>query len=156
MKRIYFPTTAGDQCDSRFEAKMVQSLIDRGIAYEFHPEEREYSSSVRGGFCPECGSNSVRQGRLYTPDVKLLTTGVLVEIKGKFTPRNRNLMTQFIKAYSGTVAFCFMADNKLSPGSRTRYTGWAARLKCASAVKEIPDWWADPAYWTTLQQESDQ
>lgn len=121
---------------------MVQSLIDRSILYEFHPEEREYSSTVRGGFCPSCGSNSVRQGRLYTPDVRLYPSGRLVEIKGKFTAKNRNLMTQFIKGYNGTISFCFMADNKLAPTSKTRYTSWAMRLGCESAVKQIPYEWS--------------
>jgi len=150
-KRVYFPTTNGDKCDSRFERDMVQTLIDRGIPYEFHPDQREYSSAVRGGFCPSCGSNSVRQGRLYRTDVILTDTGVMVEIKGKFTPHNRNLMTEFLRTYNGPVAFCFMADNKLSKASRTRYTGWATKLRCPSAVKEIPDWWADPTYWRTKE-----
>ena len=144
---LKFVSKKGDRCDSQYERDVADSLFARGISYEHQPGPYEYSTPVVGGFCADCDSNNVRQGRSYTPDFMLIPSGRLVEAKGKFLAHQRGLLTHFIRSRStkAVLSFVFMRDNYINrKTSRTRLTGWATKQKCESAVGiHIPKEWAN-------------
>lgn len=143
-----YPSLAGDQCASKYERDVINSLISRGVDYVYEPGEYRYHTPIRGGFCRHCmtkRSDSVRQARTYVPDILLRGSGRIVECKGYFPAPNRAKMSCFVKANRGIlkVAFAFMADRKLSKSSTTRYGAWATKLGCEHIIgTEIPESWA--------------
>jgi hypothetical protein len=145
MSKVYI-TKKGDRADSMYERDVADSLFDRGIEYEQHPGQWEYSTPVKGGYCKDCDSNNVRQGRLYTPDFRLYPSGIIVEAKGKFLAPKRNQMACFLKSVRGilTVRFIFMRNNPYGMAKpRKRFTDWARINGIESAVGiEIPEEWA--------------
>lgn len=136
-------TSTGIVCDSKYEKQCIQSLIDRGIKFSYHPETREYSSRVRMAWCADCESRNVRQGRKYTTDVELHPSRVWVECKGKFPPKERNLMDQFLKQTTETVRFAFQRDNRLTKGKPKRYSDWCREREIEFVIgTEIPAEWS--------------
>jgi hypothetical protein len=141
-----YPTSNGDKCASQYECDVVQSLIDRGLPYEYEPVKLEYETNIVKGLCKQCGAEGrdVVQRRTYTPDLRL-PNGIIVEVKGKFTAPKRNLMRQLVKSNPDIdLRFIFMRDNFYGgrKGTRRRYTGWAHTQGCVAVVgTEIPAEW---------------
>jgi hypothetical protein len=137
-------TEAGDKCDSDYERLIIDNLITRGVEYEFHPGPYEYSRPVRGGFCLDCDSNNVAKGSLYTPDLRLLSSNVIIELKGgSMTGPSRGRLKDFCKyGEIDDLHFLFRDNRTIYTGSKTRHVRWAERMGCTTAVgMEVPESW---------------
>lgn len=145
--KVYY-NDRGERCASKHELDVTNSLIARGISYVWQPGPFEYSTPVRGGFCTSCDGSAVRQGRLYTPDLELLPSGLLVEIKGRWGGQQyahkRGNMRHFVKQSTREIAFVFSNNGLISKYSKTRNLDWAKSIGCKAIVgTEIPEEWAN-------------
>lgn len=80
--------------------------------------------------------------RTYTPDV-ILTNGIVIEIKGLFTPSDRRKHLK-IKKQHPELDIRFVFENsrrKLRKGSKTSYADWCTRYGFRYYDKEIPEDW---------------
>jgi hypothetical protein len=137
-----YKSSAGDNCDSLFEVKVIEDLIRRKVSYVHHPDPIPYHRPVLGGFCLVCDSNEVRKGALYQPDLFLVESGRYVELKGgTMTQESRGRLVHLMQS-GQELSFLFARDNRLSRGSRTKYSQWAARHKAPWAIGDsIPEEW---------------
>lgn len=111
---------------SKFEAVVAASLTKRGMEYSYESKELPYQLQ-----------------NIYTPDF-FLANGVVVEVKGLFSPEDRRKMVA-VKSQHPKVdlRICFMdARKKLSkaPGSIT-YGQWATRHGFVWSSGRIPTEW---------------
>ena len=128
-----FPTKNGDKCDSDYERGIIDDLIERGIEYGYERRIGEdekfkiaYATPVTNGHCEACGTNGrpVVQRRSYTPDIHL-PSGVIVEVKGKFTPAKRTLMRHAVRCNPDLdIRFILMADTWLTKRKARRLSDW--------------------------------
>ena len=132
----------GDKCDSDFEVLVVDDLIARGIAYEFHPGPFVYNRACIGGYCLDCDSNNVRRGAMYTPDLYLPDSDIYVELKGgSMTQASRGRLADFCRTGEVPIRFLFR-DNRKIRGTKSRHLEWAKKQKCIAAVgTAIPENW---------------
>jgi hypothetical protein len=146
-RKVYI-SEGGDECDSQYEVDVVNDLIERGVEYEYHPGPYEYSRPARGGFCLDCDSNNVRKGALYEPDLRIIRTGVIIELKGgSITSSSRGRLRDFVR--NGTLPnpnplhFMFR-DNRIIKGLRNkrRHRDWADSLGCPVHIgMTVPKEW---------------
>ncbi len=151
-KKVYHLSHNGDKCDSKYERDVVDSLIERGIRYEFKPEQMPYEFPIQGGYCPQCFADEVLQHRLFGPDLILRDSGVPVEIKGKWSgqgyPHKRNLATYVMRKYPYQIAWIFTRDSRIAYNSKTTNTMWAHKYRAIDAATgiHIPERWASPDF----------
>lgn len=135
-------TSTGVRCDSGFECRVVQSLIDRGGRFEYQPPALSYRTRVRSAECANCGGVEAYQRRTYTPDLRL-ADGSYVEIKGHLKPQNRSFLKQVLICNPDIkLRFVFQRDN-IYGTTRSRYTDWAKSLGCECAVGVLPESWSE-------------
>jgi hypothetical protein len=104
----------------------AQRLDELGVAYEYEAFQLEYYVPVQAAYCAGCGDSEVYKRGWYKPDFWLPDYGLLVETKGKFTSRDRTKMQAVVAAHpEERIVLVFMADNKLSKQSTTRYSTWS-------------------------------
>ena len=80
---------------SGYEYKVRDTLTAAGIDFEYESLVLEYTSTVRGGICKDCGSRKVGKKRKYTPDFIITRgdcTALIVEAKGRFTSTDLSKM----------------------------------------------------------------
>ena len=110
---------------SNFEAKVAESLDRQGIVWTYESEQWEYEYDIRKAKCAECGSTEVRQIRTYTPDFILPDLGIVLEVKGKFTSKDRTKHLAIQETYPDTdLRFVFQRDNWLTSKKKKTYTEW--------------------------------
>lgn len=126
---------------SEYERRQARRLELHGVVYEYEKRQLRFSEPIQGGVCPQCGSNEVRKGRLYTPDFYFPETGIFVETKGRFTSADRTKMINVIKDSLEDVRMVFMADNLVRRGGKMRYSRWAELKGIQYAVGDIPLEW---------------
>ncbi len=129
---------------SKFEAKVAARLYSLGVKFGYETEELEYSSTVRGGVCKDCGSRSVLKKRIYTPDFIITTkkgkVKVYVEAKGRFTSQDRSKMLDVLKAHPGiTLVMLFQRDNKID--AKRKYSDWCIKNKINYCIGEVESKW---------------
>lgn len=98
----------------------------RGLAYEYEPKDAHLQYMLE-----------------YIPDFRL-PNGIIVEAKGFFDATDRTKMLRVKQANpTADIRFIFMADNKINPKSKTRYTDWCKKHGFLCHVgKSIPEsWW---------------
>ena len=110
---------------SRFEERLALGLQKRGVDFSYETER--FSFTVV---------------RHYTPDF-FLANGVLIEVKGYFTPADR---TKHLKVREANptldIRFCFQnAKNKLNKKSKTSYSDWCDKHGFQWCEKVIPEEW---------------
>lgn len=143
-----YTTLRGQLCDSKFEVAVLNSLDARDISYIYQPGKFEYASKVKNAFCRTCEAHGydsdVVQGRFYTPDLELIPSGMLVEIKGYMDAHTRRLLKEFVTSTKRKFGFVFQTDKRLVKTRETRYTDWAKKLTQHVAVgRHIPEEWAN-------------
>jgi hypothetical protein len=133
----------GDKCDSEYEVLIVDDLIERGIAYEFHPGPFVYNRPVRGGYCLDCDANNVRKGATYTPDLFLPDSDIYIELKGgSMTQASRGRLADFCRTGEVKIRFLFRDNRKIYRGSKTYHVPWAEKQGCIAAVgMAVPEGW---------------
>lgn len=116
-------------CRSGFEARVADSLDERGIEYGYESVHIEYH----------------RKPNRYTPDWAL-PNGVLVESKGRFTAADRSKIL-LVKMQNPDIdlRMLFQApNNRISPKSKTTYAIWCEKHGIPWAKgPEIPQEWID-------------
>lgn len=112
---------------SAFEQRTVKSLQDRGVKFEYESLEIKY-----------------RTEHVYTPDI-VLPNGVIIELKGYFTPRDRTLHKAVKKQHPKLdIRFVFMSSkNKIHSKASTTYGDWCSKNGFRYADKVIPQEWID-------------
>ena len=110
-------TKSGGRVTSRsgFERKVMSNLTKSGIKYRYEPYSLTYAVPARDG--------------KYNPDLEfgdaIQGCGFLVEIKGKFTSKDRTKHLGVRKANPGVeVRFLFQRDNWLTSKHKKRYSDW--------------------------------
>lgn len=115
---------------SGFEKRLAEFLDKKNVEYEYEKVKVKY-------VVPE----SVHT---YTPDFRL-PNGVIIEVKGRFTPADRKKMSLAIEQNPDLdIRLLFMLNNTLSRASKTTYVDWCTKrgIKChVSRQGEIPDEW---------------
>ena len=125
---------------SGYEQRVLDDLTERGYDYEYEPIKISWSERLRNGRCTQCGGQEVEQLRTYTPDVRIGKR--LVEIKGRFTGRNRTVLLGVRRTGAEAVNhILFQRDNPFGK-RRTLYSEWATARGFVWAVgEEIPEAW---------------
>lgn len=144
MSRYRTHTTArGIQVRSGFERKVLENLDARGVYYEYEPYSYNWFERIPRALCGECGAVAYAE-RWYTPDVHL-GAEVFVEVKGKFTAKDRKIALGVREAHPEVeIRFLFQRDNTLSKASSTRYSGWCSAngfLHRVNSDGVIPEEW---------------
>ena len=126
MARIFY-TQNGDKCDSDYERAIIDDLIDRGVSYEYESKAArfDYATPVTNGSCEACGERGKRvvQRRYRTLDIYLPDSGVIVEVKGRFTATNRTYMRHIVRCNpDADIRMIFMADAWQTKAHKRRYT----------------------------------
>lgn len=81
----------------------------------------------------------------YKPDF-VLPNGIFIETKGRFTGPDRAKHLLVRKQHPELdIRLLFMSNNKLHPGSKTRYLDWAEKNGFKAAVGDVPQEWLDEA-----------
>ena len=114
---------------SGLEEEVGADLAERGVEFEFEQLVVRYEVPVRRA--------------RYTPDFRLLRTGILVETKGRFTAADRRKHLQVRESNPDLdIRFVFQNPNaKLYKGSKTTYAQWCDRHGFIWAAKRIPEEW---------------
>lgn len=81
--------------------------------------------------------------RRYTPDLKIKSNGIYIELKGKFDAANRSAMEDFLGGSPGIdLRFVFMRDNWITGKHKSKYSDWCKKLGVQYYIGErIPDVW---------------
>jgi hypothetical protein len=110
---------------STFEDRLAQQMNAKGLAYKYEPKDEHL------GYMLE-----------YIPDF-VLPNGIIVEAKGWFDSTDRTKMLRVKQANpERDIRFCFMANNKINPKSKMRYSDWCEKHGFQWCLKEIPEeWW---------------
>lgn len=111
---------------STFEATLVSNMEASCLPFEYEPKDAHL------GYMLE-----------YIPDFRL-PNGILVEAKGFFDSTDRTKMLRVKQANPGAdIRFIFMADNKINPKSKLRYSDWCKKHGFPCHIgKSIPaEWW---------------
>lgn len=111
---------------STFEDSLTRDMEVRGLQFEYEPKDGHL------GYMLE-----------YFPDFRL-PNGILVEAKGFFDSTDRTKMLRVKMANpEADIRFVFMANNKLNPKSKSRYSDWCEKHGFQWFVgRSIPEgWW---------------
>ena len=114
---------------SGLEQDNAELLEEMGIPYEYEKERITYVDKVK----------------TYTPDIKILSSGILIETKGRFTTydRKKHLLIQRQNPFLD-IRFVFSNPNsKLYKGSKSTYASWCEKNGFMYAKKSIPKEWID-------------
>lgn len=128
---------------SGLERRVAQSLKDRGIEFDYEARKYKWRDEFRNAQCEKCGSRDVIQERSYTPDF-FLRNGVVVEVKGRLTRRDRKVLLGVRKNNPDLdLRLVFDKDNRIGKDAKSRYSDWAERY----GFKWSLDGWI-PNEWT--------
>ena len=135
-------TKKGRKVRSKLEAKVLDQLDKEKIEYEYEQSRLEWFDTITGARCLDCGSKRLTKRRMYLPDL-VFRNGTIIEVKGKFTARDRRLAEGIKRQYPNLdFRLVFDRDNKLAKSSTTRYSGWCKSREIPCVFKgTIPESW---------------
>ena len=112
---------------SGLEERVSEELDKSGVKYEYETQKIKYR---------------VEEDRTYTPDF-ILTNGIIVETKGRFTTADRKKHLLIQKQHPLLdIRFVFQNSRaKLYKGSKTTYGEWCDKWGFMYADKSIPEEW---------------
>lgn len=115
---------------SGLEEKVAQSLIQRGVVYEYEAIKIPYTIPA--------------SPHRYTPDF-ILSNGVVVETKGRFLSDDRYKHLLIREQHPDIdIRFVFSsASTKIGTGAKTTVAQWCDKYGFKWAVKNIPQVWLD-------------
>lgn len=122
------------------------NLTQRGIKYEYEPKTFKYTKAVMAGVCLDCGGRKVGQHKRYRPDFYFPDHGFWIEFKGNLDSRDRTKLIAVLREHPELdLRIVFLADNKLSRLSDTRYSEWAKANNFVHHFgRYAPDEWFAP------------
>lgn len=127
---------------SGYEYQIRDDLTARDIAFGYESEVLEYTSTVRGGVCRDCGSKKIGKLRKYTPDfvIPRAQGKLIVEAKGRLTSTDRSKMRD-VKREHPELDIRFMFQNR-SLKEQVAVATWCTKFNFLYAFgTEIPDSW---------------
>ena len=85
----------------------------------------------------------VSETRTYTPDIQILSKGIIIETKGRFLPSDRKKHLLIKEQYPELdIRFVFSNPNaKIRKGSKTSYADWCDKHGFLYAQEVIPTEW---------------
>ena len=125
---------------SGLEEAVAKQLEDAEVNYQYEPWKIPYMVPATE--------------HKYTIDF-VLSNGILVETKGRFTVEDRKKHLYIQKQYPELdIRFVFTNPNtKINKRSKTSYADWCAKHGFQFAKKFIPkEWLEEEANWRSLQQ----
>jgi len=127
---------------SQLEKRVCNNLRNRRIPFDYEPYKLSYTTEVKTATCAKCGHNVALKQRNYTPDL-VLSNGIVIEIKGKFTGEMRTKMLAVRRCNPELdIRMLFQADNWLTRKKATRYSDWCERNGFIYHVGEqVPSEW---------------
>ena len=130
---------------SYYEYQISIDLTKRGIEWEYEGTKYTYHLTTRRGFCPDCGSKGTKEAHTYTPDWYLPDSDIVIESKGRFTGKDRNIQKAMLEEHPElNIKMLFLYDNKLSKSSKTKYSQWCDKYEIDYHVSKegiIPERW---------------
>lgn len=126
---------------SKFEYHIGSLLAKEGISFTYETLSLGYTKKVRGR-CTKCHSyGTTVSDHTYTPDF-IISNGVVVETKGRFTAEDRAKMVSIKEKHPHLdIRMLFMSNNKISKVSKTRYSDWCKKNGYKYAIKTVPKEW---------------
>lgn len=126
---------------SNFERSIAANLRKRGVKFQFEPHKLCYWKKKTGGVCRVCGAKDVFTKHKYLPDF-LLSNGVYIEAKGKFTAPNRTKMLAVRDSNPKLdIRMLFMKDNWITTKHKHRYSDWCEKNGFEFAFMKVPEEW---------------
>ena len=112
---------------SKYEEDVCSKLTKSKIPFEYETINLYYE---------------ITEQRKYIPDV-ILPNGIVIELKGRFTAKDRKKMLLVIKQHPELdIRMVFMRPkNKLNKNSSTTYAQWCDKNNIKWADKYIPTEW---------------
>ena len=121
---------------SKFEDRIAKELDDAGVNYTYETYSYEYQEPLRKNLaeCGDCGSSNLLRTGWYTPDF-FLSTGIIIETKGRFTAADRRKHLAVREAHpKERIVMLFMSDNKIHKNNTTRYSDWCMEHNIEYAI----------------------
>jgi hypothetical protein len=131
---------SSDPYKSKYERRVANQLKKLKVKFKYEPDHFKYEERLRtNARCASCGERDIRCGRRYTPDFRIESNGSYIETKGKWTTKDRHKMIAVIQAHPDkTFRMLFMANNKISKMSKTRYSDFCTVNGIEYAIGEVP------------------
>ena len=132
----------GDELRSGLEAKIATQLINDKVDYTYETESFMWLERLPRAQCTHCGSKkSCFVERSYTPDF-FLPNGVILEVKGKFTSRDRKIAAAMKEQYPDLdIRMVFEKDNWLNKNHKNRYSDWCKSKGIDYCLMKVPESW---------------
>lgn len=113
---------------SGLEEKIAESLLEKKVEFEYEKVKIHWL---------DCAD------RTYTPDFLILSNGIIIETKGRFTTSDRRKHKEIKFQYPEyDIRFVFSnSRSKLYKGSKSSYADWCDKNGFLYADKDIPDAW---------------
>lgn len=114
-------------CRSSYEARVKKHLKEKEVRFTYETLKIPYTIT-----------------HTYKPDF-ILSNGIIVEAKGLFLPEDRTKHLK-VKEQHPTldIRFLFMKDQRISRGSKTKYSDWCKKHGFKYAIGEhIPQAWIE-------------
>ncbi len=115
----------GYEFRSGLELEVAKLLAQHSCEYQYENMRIPYWVKPRGGMCRDCSSHNVVVKRDYTPDFYLPDTNVIVEVKGKFTAKDRKKHAAIKEQLPlHDIRMWFSRDDKLHKNTDKRNSDW--------------------------------
>lgn len=123
---------------SKFEARVAKQLKESGCPWEYESQTIYYVEPSKV--------------RRYIPDILLLNSGILIEVKGLLTIEDRKKMILVKQQWPDLdIRFAFMrSKNTISKKSKTTYAMWADKNGFPYCDIQIPATWLS---WANTKEE---
>ena len=133
----------GNTYRSKYELNIAKDLYEKKVRFKYEWTELLYQVAVTGMECKECSSKKITRKSIYIPDFLIVRTGVVVEAKGKFTPKDRKKMLAVIERHPDLdIRMLFYSNNWITTSHKNRYSDWCESNNIKYAVsRTIPDDW---------------
>ena len=130
MVRHFKPRTLVGRYRSKSEERVAGHLNELGVAYDYEPKDGKVSYSIE-------------RTAYYLPDFVLKDSGIILEVKGYFSPSDRAKYLRIRKSNPFIdIRFVFdRATTKISKTSKTTYAQWADKNGFDWCEKVIPPTW---------------
>lgn len=124
--------------------EVAEMLRLQEAKFDYEKESFPWLETVPNAYCPSCGQPAVAR-RSYTPDF-FLDNGVIIEAKGRFTPKDRKIALAMKSKLGDAYKMVFQFNNKLSRKSKTRYSEWCEKHEIDFAIRQVPERWSHELY----------
>jgi hypothetical protein len=126
--------TKRSELRSGYEFKVLKSLKEQGVSFEYETEKIGYTVPV--------------QNKKYIPDFIITTKSgkkIYIEAKGRWVANDRKKLELVMQQNPDKdVRILFMRDNPIRKGSKTKYSDWCRKKGFTFAIStngSVPEEW---------------